>query len=257
LAQMQAQGIATLNCPSRRGATVGGVFDTSSGTNYNETLCQTLMGAKSDYAGNAGTDFNATVPAGHGVLPPTVCCSFPWPGSGISGYTPASYFATKYGNTGLFFPAVPLAIRQISDGLSKTYLAGEKSLQPQQYESASLTTNTRNYGDDNTMYRGYDYDNVRFASNYPVASGIPTEAIIAAPPTGTAFYPPVQDANDPAGTTDPLYTDYYVANFGAAHPAGCQFVMCDGSVQTVPYTIDLLVHWELANRQDGMSVELP
>jgi hypothetical protein len=111
------------------------------------------------------------------------------------------------------------------------------------------------------MYRGYDYDNVRFASNYPTASGAPTAAIIGAdPPAPSAknqFFPPVQDANDPAGTADPLYTDYYVANFGAAHPAGCQFVMCDGSVQTVPYSIDGLVHWELANRQDGNSVSLP
>ena len=60
LSQMQAQGIATMNCPSRRGATVGAVFDTAGGgANYNEALCTSLGGAKSDYAGNAGTDFNA------------------------------------------------------------------------------------------------------------------------------------------------------------------------------------------------------
>jgi hypothetical protein len=134
-------------------------------------------------------------------------------------------------------------------------------LQPKQYESASLTVNTRNYGDDNTMYRGYDYDNVRFASNYATANGVPTAATIAAdPPAPNAnnkFFPPVHDEDDPGGTADPLYTVYYAANFGAAHPAGCQFVMCDGSVQTVPYSIDGLVHWKLANRQDGLSVDLP
>lgn len=264
LSQMQAQAIATMNCPSRRGATVGAVFDTSNGANYNETLCTTLGGAKSDYAGNAGTDFNANVPAGHGVLPPTVCCSYPYQPGGPAAngnMTPAQYFATKYGNTGAFFPGVPISLRQIPDGLTKTYLVGEKSLQPKQYDSAGLNVNDRNYGDDNTMYRGYDYDSVRFASNYSTANGVPTPATIAAdPPAPNAknqFFPPVQDADDPGGTADPLYTTYYVANFGAAHPAGCQFVMCDGSVQTVPYTIDLLVHWELANRQDGMSVELP
>ncbi len=265
LSQMQAQGITTLNCPSRRGATVGGVFDTAGGgANYNEALCMSLGGAKSDYAGNAGTDFNANGPAGHGVLPATICCGYSYQPGGPAAngnMTPAQYFPTKYGNTGVFFPGVAFSLRQIPDGLSKTYLVGEKSLQPQQYDSAGLNVNNRNYGDDNTMYRGYDYDNVRFASNYPTKNGVPTAATIAAdPPAPNAtnqFFPPVQDANDPGGTADALYTTYYVANFGAAHPAGCQFAMCDGSVQTIPYTIDMLVHWELANRMDANAVSVP
>ncbi len=57
----------------------------------------------------------------------------------------------------------------------------------------------------------------------------------------------------PSNFTGDGYNYYNVANFGAAHPAGCQFVMCDGSVQTVPYAIDELVHWELANRSDVMQ----
>jgi prepilin-type N-terminal cleavage/methylation domain-containing protein len=263
LSQMQAIGIATCNCPSRRGATVGGVFDTAQGTNYNETLFQTLKGAKSDYAGNAGTDFNANVPAGHGALPPNTCCEFPLPGTGPPAplSTPAQYFVTKYGNTGVFFPGVPISLRQIPDGLTKTYLVGEKSLQPRQYDSSGLTTATRSYGDDNTMYRGYDYDSVRFASNYPVASGVPTPAVIAADPRApdpaNKFFQPVRDTDDPMGVNDPNWFTYYQGNFGSAHPAGCQFVMCDGSVQTISYTVDPVVHWMLANRQDGLSVTLP
>jgi hypothetical protein len=258
LAKMQAQAIATCNCPSRRGATVGGIFDTTSGANFNEALCTSSGGAKSDYAGNAGTDFNAAV-SGHGVVASTTCCSFPLPANGPPAplTTPAQYFLTKYGNTGIFFPGVAIGLRQIPDGLTKTYLVGEKSLQPKQYDSAGLTTNTRSYGDDNTMYRGYDYDGVRFASNYPTASGVPTTAVIAADTAGAIFFRPVRDTDDPLGVSDPNWFTYYQGNFGAAHPSGCQFVMCDGSVQTIGYTVDPQVHWMLANRQDGLAVQLP
>jgi hypothetical protein len=33
--------------------------------------------------------------------------------------------------------------------------------------------------------------------------------------------------------------------------------MCDGSVQQIAYSVDWQVHWKLANRQDGMSVDIP
>ncbi|HZZ29339.1 MAG TPA: DUF1559 domain-containing protein [Pirellulales bacterium] len=273
LAQMQAQGIAVLNCPSRRGATVGVVFDSQANpgnypTNFNLTLLTSLGGAKSDYAGNAGTLFGSGVTA-HGQVNPTDCCATVLPPGGptAAGKTAAAFFAGIYGNTGVFYPANPFSLRQIPDGLTKTYLVGEKSLQPQQYDSTALTVNNRNYGDDNTMYRGYDYDSVRFASNYyggtPSDAGeptLPTEAIIAADTTGTKFFPPVRDANDtnPADTPGSAgFLRYEAPNFGAAHPSGCQFVMCDGSVQTIGYTVDRLVHWQLANRMDGTPVVLP
>jgi prepilin-type processing-associated H-X9-DG protein len=45
--------------------------------------------------------------------------------------------------------------------------------------------------------------------------------------------------------------------FGSAHPGGCQFVMCDGSVRTISYAIDAIVHRRLGNRKDGNVVEVP
>jgi hypothetical protein len=256
---------------------VGTVFDTTNPgeypTNFNDTLCVSLGGAKSDYAGNAGTYWGGSNNAHSSTCTVNPACSCPLTYATYTSLptnpttkTVAQWFAAQYqyGNTGAFFPANPFAIRQIPDGLTKTYLVGEKSLQPQQYDSAGLNANSRSYGDDNTMYRGYDYDNVRFASNYaggtPAGPGlptVPTEAQIAADTTGATYYPPVQDTNDPLGTSDPNFFTYYINNFGAAHPAGCQFAMCDGSVQTISYTVDRLVHWELANRQDGMDVSIP
>lgn len=45
--------------------------------------------------------------------------------------------------------------------------------------------------------------------------------------------------------------------FGSAHPTGWQASMCDGSVRTISYTVDLETHRRLSNRHDGMPVELP
>ena len=47
------------------------------------------------------------------------------------------------------------------------------------------------------------------------------------------------------------------ATSAAPHASGCNFVMCDGSVQTIPFTVDAQVHWKLANRRDGYQVNLP
>jgi prepilin-type processing-associated H-X9-DG protein len=50
------------------------------------------------------------------------------------------------------------------------------------------------------------------------------------------------------------WTDYR-ANFGSAHSNGCNFVFCDGSVRTISYGINILVHKRLANRMDGLPID--
>jgi len=40
--------------------------------------------------------------------------------------------------------------------------------------------------------------------------------------------------------------------FGSAHPDGCNFVYCDGSVRLISYSIDPEVHRAVSNRRDGM-----
>jgi prepilin-type processing-associated H-X9-DG protein len=164
-------------------------------------------------------------------------------GSGNTYYTLAP--------TGIIYPTSAITIRQVPDGLTKTYLFGEKALQPQQYDPAGLTIDTRNYGDDNTMYRGYDYDSVRWACSISPSYSSTQFATAIADTSNRIMYLPLQDKNDPNLGT------WGVQNFGAAHSSGCQFAMCDGSVQTVPYSIDPLVHYRLANRMDGQSVSLP
>jgi prepilin-type N-terminal cleavage/methylation domain-containing protein len=259
LAQMQAVGITAFNCPSRRGSTVTTIWDTNTApTNFNGAMLNASGGAKSDYAGNAGTYMGSGVTA-------TGCCGTEPAATDVNaaGFNPVAWYAptssgghTNYttNQTGIFYPTSAISLKQIPDGLTKTYLFGEKFLQPQQYEANGLNVNSRSQGDDNTMYRGYDYDSVRWASNISPSYSSTQFATAIADTSNRIMFLVYQDVNNPPN--QPIDTGL-VQCFGAAHPAGCQFAMCDGSVQTVPYNIDPLVHWQLANRMDGQAVSLP
>jgi hypothetical protein len=63
----------------------------------------------------------------------------------------------------------------------------------------------------------------------------------------TAYLAPVRDSSA-LGAYQYEYT-----RFGSPHAAGFQCVFCDGSVQMIPYEIDLAVHHNLANREDGSA----
>jgi prepilin-type processing-associated H-X9-DG protein len=49
----------------------------------------------------------------------------------------------------------------------------------------------------------------------------------------------------------------YNLQFGSWHPGVCQFVMADGSVQTLANSTDVVVLDRLADRKDANVVELP
>jgi prepilin-type N-terminal cleavage/methylation domain-containing protein len=247
LALMQIQPVPVFNCPSRRGATIGAI---QSNTIYNADMTQTNpqnQGSRSDYAGNGGTDFG-----------PNGCCNEDDSSGGGNGGPPSGtdtnsafdltgYFRSKIyyqAANGVIFGGSQIGIRQIPDGLSKTYLIGEKALQPQSYIPSLLAT--RCYADDQSMYQGYDDDTIRWTG---ASSSLPTAAANAA-------YQPVHDDNKFTSTGAPN-PDTGDSIFGGPHSSGCFFVMCDGSVHGISFTVDPIVHWELGNRKDGYSVQLP
>jgi hypothetical protein len=106
----------------------------------------------------------------------------------------------------------------IEDGTSKTVLLGEKSMDPLLYDSWYPG------GDACDMYEGHDLESNRYAGlDYPLH------------------------------VDTPGLTDTY--GFGGPHPGGCIFALCDGSSQTIQFTIDLEVYRRLANRSDGEVID--
>ncbi len=129
-----------------------------------------------------------------------------------------------------------VGLRRVTDGTSKTYLAGEKFLEPDHYYTGG------SQGDDDCLFSGYSEDNHRFAASRPQGDA-------GADPTSIVFYPPLQD-QDLSGPIEPI--DYF--RFGSAHPAGLHMLMADGSVHSIPYEIDPEVHYFRAHRADGGSL---
>ena len=113
-----------------------------------------------------------------------------------------------------------LAFRNVTDGLSHTLLIGEKFVHPE-HEGEDTWGDTSFFNDD-----------------------IPsTPARVAGP-----LYPLAQSDTDPM-----VLDDMINMPFGGPHPGLCQFVMCDGSVQTLSSSINTTVLGYLANRYDGES----
>lgn len=211
--------IAVFLCPSRRG--VGAL---APGTRLPHQPSPLPGGpidavARGDYAINSGT-----VHASAWLGPTSL-------GQGDSEAYWQSVATTK-GHTGISHLRTSARASQIVDGLSKTYLAGEKFLAPAHYESS------RSIGDDDCLYSGYDLDNHRFVASQ---IGVP-------PATTERYYRPYHDYNADDATTQ-LEARY--VGFGSAHATAMNIANCDGSVAVLEYDIDPLLHRHRGHREDG------
>jgi prepilin-type N-terminal cleavage/methylation domain-containing protein len=119
----------------------------------------------------------------------------------------------------------PIAFAAVTDGLSNTLIVGEKT-----WNRAGADKLTAN---DNEGYTaGWNHDTVR-----------QTQVL------------PQPDFNiPPASSSDPIQTK---DTFGASHPGIFQIVLCDGSVRSVSYQIDLTTWQRLGHRSDGQVFTLP
>jgi hypothetical protein len=109
-------------------------------------------------------------------------------------------------------------VADVTDGVSNTYMIGEKFLNPDLYGTG--------WGgaDNHSMFQGFDRDVNRWAG---------------------PDCPPLPDTPG---------IDWQF-NFGSAHAIGFYMALCDGSTQFFNFAIDLEVHRRLANRSDGLAVD--
>jgi prepilin-type N-terminal cleavage/methylation domain-containing protein/prepilin-type processing-associated H-X9-DG protein len=123
----------------------------------------------------------------------------------------------------------PTTVGKVSDGLSKTLLIAEKTVNPMYYEGGTIS-------DDRGWSDGWDPDGMRCTCDPPISDGqAATTADTLGQPYGSEF-------------------DAY--NFGAAHTGGFNAAFGDGSVQTINYDVDPVLFNRLGDRRDGEIVDL-
>ncbi|MBN1396176.1 MAG: DUF1559 domain-containing protein [Pirellulales bacterium] len=210
-----AAPLDVLYCPSRRKPTVyPNVY-----TPHNCGSTNIDLVARTDYAANTGSVFNPRYWywESAGITPPVPTDPTVTDNPGYA--WPRDFFwnpVTRTGNNGVVHPLSTIHMNEISDGVSHTYLIGEKYLDPLSYDTGTEA------GDNNPPYGGFDWDYDRWT-----------------------YLPPMQDT---PGVSDNTC-------FGSAHAAGFHMAFCDGSVQMINYSIAADVHAYLGDRQDGMIID--
>ena len=230
---------AVFYCPSRRPAEPY-PFKRSGNAPWRLAEAQAVLMlpavTKSDYAANAGdalysaaeqfnTEGKMWVPVSYEAL-----ASKPAEWSGTD--DPKNAFC----QTGISSYRSEVRPGQVSDGLSSTYLCGEKSLSSGLYRDVNVTDSPAMMSDNQSAWAGFEWDNHRVAWN--PASRWPEAA-----------YQPGQDR--PLDETDMVTVLSGCYGFGSAHPGGLGMAFCDGSVRDVAYDIDATVHRRQACRSDG------
>jgi prepilin-type processing-associated H-X9-DG protein len=119
-------------------------------------------------------------------------------------------------NTGISYARSEISVTKITDGTTHTYMLGEKYLDSNDYLTGQAPD------DDMGMYEGCAFDTYRWAGAAPL--------------------------RDRPGLSAPH-------RFGSTHVSGCHFAMCDGSVRSVSYVINLIIHQRLSNRADGQPID--
>ena len=182
-----ATPVASLNCPSRRPAIAYPHFPNVAGS---------PVTARTDYALNAGGQHLAVPPA-----------------------------PVQRSLRGIYHVGGRIGAKDITDGLSHTYLVGEKSMDPEHYETGL------DFGDrDGGGIMGLRGDR----QNGHVRSG-----------TGS----PQRDRSGDFACNARCH------EFGSAHPAGWNVVMADGSVHTRTYDVSRIINQSFATISGSETFE--
>jgi len=209
--------LAVFVCPSRRRATT--YPNLFFGIQQNQPHCVNadlnLKHARTDYAANAGDRGGTWNEEDLGTWhkgPDNLAgaATFEWPDTSDL--------------NGIVYLRSEVAATQITDGMSNTYLFGEKFVLPDKLKTGA------GRGDDGPMFQGHDPDVLRWTWS-------PDNYLVCLP------------ARDDA--------DNYRATscFGSAHHSGFHMARCDGSVSIIIFSIEAEVHRRLGSRNDGEVID--
>jgi len=120
-------------------------------------------------------------------------------------------------HSGMCFEGSEVRPAHVTDGLAFTILIGERYIRPAGYNVTLAPSNNEN------IYTGMNNDRYR------------------------------STVNTPRMDRDGMHNQSW---FGAAHPSGCHFVFCDGSVKKISYNVDAATFKGLGTRAGGENLDL-
>ena len=220
-------------CPSRRYARAYPFKRTGNGR-WSLAVAQGVLllpgVTKSDYAANSGDSLYSAAEQFDDEQQMWVPANYNDLKSKTAEWTNTADRGTNYFQNGVSYYRSEVRSAQVLDGLSKTYLCGEKFLATSLYEDVNVSDDPAMMGDNQSAWAGFEWDNHRVAWN-PKSRW------------DEGAYQPQHDS--------PELSAAGCFAFGSAHPNSLNMAFCDGSVRDVAYDIDKEVHRRQANRLDG------
>jgi prepilin-type N-terminal cleavage/methylation domain-containing protein len=219
--------LAWATCPTRRSVEVFPVTWSGIGPNPGINIqgpltlpggsASSYWAARSDYCANASDVGNNEHFGGPGSYQAGDSGSGFWTNTRCPGGAPAL--------CGISYERSLVKLKDVKDGVSKTYLVGEKYLNRLKYGTGSDAA-------DNEFWNvGYDNDMFKTGDREPASDGMVLNA------AGV----PQDDPN----------------RYGGAHEQAFHMVLGDSSVKRIPYEVDLTVHRRLSHRTDGLPAQVP
>lgn len=183
---------------------------------------------RSDYAINSGHVYNEWPNKILGQGPKSYQNARYWTANQYWGGEQITLFKTISDDmkmTGVSYERSLVTFKQIVDGLSRTYLIGEKHIQAEHYETGL------DGGDNETWCTGFNNDNYRKTGR--LVNGKITE-----------------NSAVPDSFTKEMI-ELPQQRFGSAHNGSWNVAFCDGSVRALDFDMDWQIHRNFGNRFDG------